>query len=158
MQGQGIDLSGLKDIHLPELPPLWPLPGVFWMTLLLIVSCIFAFREIWRYTHQLTAKKYANREVESLTQRFNGDDYKIASEICLLLRRIALLRFKREDVSALSGREWRKFLEKTSKKPVFQGEAGDIMENIMYIPSDHFHCQNISNLILAAKEWIAENT
>lgn len=158
MQGQGIDLSGLRDIHLPELPPFFPLPMIFWIVLFLLAASVFLGWKIWLYSHRITAKKYANREVESLTKRFEGNDYKIAVEICLLLRRIALTKFKREDVSSLSGKQWRRFLENTVKKPVFSGEAGDVMENIMYIPQDSFHCRSIADLIVAAKEWISENT
>ena len=158
MQGQGIDLSGLRDIHLPAVPSLWPLPAVFWIALFSIVLVVLLCRWGWRYFHRITAKKYANREVESLTKRFYGNNYKIASEICLLLRRIALMKFGRESVSSLSGKAWRKFLEKTSRKKVFSGQAGDIVENIMFIPSDQFHYQDIAALITAAKEWIAENT
>ena len=157
MQGQGIDLSGLKDIHLPAIPSVWPLPTVFWIVLFAFFFGGYAFYRLWKYIHRITAKKYANREVESVTIRFSGNNYKIASEICLLLRRIALMKFKREDVSLLSGKAWRQFLEKTTKKPVFTGQAGDIVENIMFIPSDQFRYQDIASLVDAAKEWIAEN-
>lgn len=158
MQGQGIDLSGLRDIHLPEIPSLWPLPISFWILLVVVLITVFLGRAVWKRIHRITARKYANNEVESLTKRFSGNNYKIASEICLLLRRIALMKFKREDVSSLSGKAWRRFLEDTTKKPVFEGEAGDIVENIMFIPSDRFHFRDITALTVAAKEWIAENT
>ena len=158
MQGQGIDLSGLRDIHLPEIPSVWPLPFAFWVILFSIFFFVFTIQWGWRYFHIITAKKYANHEVESLTKRFNGNNYKIASEICLLLRRIALMKFKREDISLLSGKAWRQFLEKTTKKPVFSGQAGDIVENIMFIPADKFRYKDVAALVAAAKEWIAENT
>ena len=158
MQGQGIDLSGLRDIHLPEIPSLWPLPAVFWITLFLIFSGAFVIFRLWKFAHRITAKKYANNEVKSITVRFSGNSYKIASEICLLLRRIALMKYKREDVSGLSGKAWRRFLEQTVKKPVFDGAAGDVVENIMFIPPDRFRQQDVAPLITAAKEWIAENT
>ena len=155
---QGINLSGLRDIHLPELPSFFPLPMIFWIVLFAVAAGVFLIREIWIYSHKLTAKKYANREINRLAEQFNGNGYETASRVCSLLRRIALAKFKRENIAALSGRQWRRFLENTVKKPVFAGEVGDIVENIMYIPSDRFHYQNVGELILAAKEWIAENT
>lgn len=158
MQGQGIDLSGLRDIHLPEIPSVWPLPMRFWIALFVLFLCIFLCRFLWRYIHRITARKYANREVESLAFRFSGNSYKIAMEICLLLRRIAVMKFGRENVAGLSGNAWRRFLEKTVKKQVFSGEAGEIVENIMFIPEQQFHRRDISVLVSAAKEWIAENT
>ncbi|MBR1945278.1 MAG: DUF4381 domain-containing protein [Alphaproteobacteria bacterium] len=158
MQGQGIDLSGLRDIHLPAIPSVWPLPAIFWIVLLSCFLGAFACYQIWRYIHRITAKKYANREVERIADRFRGNNYKISSEICLLLRRIALMKFKRENISLLSGKDWRQFLEKTTKKTVFAGQAGDIVENIMFIPPNRFRYQDVASLINAAKEWITENT
>ena len=157
MQKQGIDLSGLKDIHLPEIPSVWPLPAIFWIVLFLAISIVLFTRWIWRYSHRITAVRYAKRQVESLTRQFGENGYKVSYEICLLLRRIALMKFKRENVSSLSGKEWRSFLEKTTKKPVFAGEAGDIVENVMFIPADRFRYRNVTPLVEAAKEWIAEN-
>lgn len=158
MQPQGIDLSGLKDIHLPAVPSLWPLPAVFWIVLAALLCCIFLARWIWIKKHQLTAKKYANREVESITKRFSENSYKTATELSLLMRRIALMKYPRQDVSGLTGKTWRQFLEKTTKKPVFKGEAGDIVETVMFIPPDQFKNKNVAALVAAAKEWIAENT
>lgn len=158
MQPQRIDLSGLKDIHLPALPPLWPLPAVFWIVLTALICCIFLARWAWIKKHELTARKYANREVESITNRFRGNSYKTATELSLLMRRIALMKYTRGDVSALTGKTWRQFLEKTTKKPVFKGEAGDIVETVMFIPPDQFKYKDIAPLVAAAKEWIAENT
>ena len=120
--------------------------------------CVFLYRFLWWYIHRITAKKYANNEVESLTSRFSGNNYKTAVEICLLLRRIAVMKFGRENVAGLSGNAWRRFLEKTVKKQVFSGEAGEIVENIMFIPEQQFHRRDVSVLVSAAKEWIAENT
>ena len=80
MQPQGIDLSGLKDIHLPAVPSLWPLPAVFWIVLAALLCCIFLARWIWIKKHEITAKKYANREVESITKRFSGNSYKTATD------------------------------------------------------------------------------
>lgn len=158
MQPQGIDLSGLKDIHLPAVPSLWPLPAVFWIVLTALLCFVFLMRLIWIKKHKLTARKYANREVESITDRFSGNGYKIATELSLLMRRIALMKYPRQDVSGLTGKTWRQFLEKTTKKPVFEGEAGDIVETVMFIPPDQFKNKNVAALVAAAKEWITENT
>ena len=68
------------------------------------------------------------------------------------------MKYPRQDVSGLTGKTWRQFLEKTTKKPVFKGEAGDIVETVMFIPPDQFKNKNVAALVAAAKEWIAENT
>ena len=158
MQPQGIDLSGLKDIHLPDVPSVWPLPVTFWAVLLTLIAMSVLLRVFWVKIHKLTAKKYANQEVESITKRFSGNNYKIATELSLLMRRIALMKYPREEISGLSVKSWRQFLENTVKKPVFKVQAGDIIETVMFIPPERFKNVNMPDLIHAAKEWIADNT
>lgn len=158
MQQQGIDLSGLKDIHLPPMPPAWPPSARFWIILGAAFALVWLVRFLIAKKRIITARKYANREVESITKRFSKNGYKIAFELSLLMRRIALMKFPKEEVSPLSGKEWRRFLEKTSKKPVFKGRAGDIIEDVMYIPPERFGQKDVAPLVAAAKEWIAEHT
>lgn len=155
---QGIDLSGLKEIHLPQMPSIWPLAWGWWILLGIIVLLSVWFVLLLRQRRQLTAKKYAFREIQRLKNEYRDDHYMLASEISLLLRRIALHQFPREEVANLYGRKWRQFLEKTSKKPVFSGRAGDIVEHVLYLPPDRFRNEDIAPLITAAEEWIDEHT
>ena len=157
MQPQ-IDLSGLRDVHLPSLPSLWPLPVDFWIAITGMISFVVLIRLAWIRYHRLTAKKYANEEVERLMKKFPQDDYRLATELSLLMRRIALMKYPREKVCALSGKTWREFLDKTTKKDFFKAEAGDIVEKIMFIPPEQFKNGHISELIEATKQWISENT
>ena len=153
---QGIDLSGLRDIHLPPVPPLFPLPARFWIALTVLAAIVSAVWFVAKFARRLTARKYANREIDGLARRFSGNDYRLATEICLLMKRIAIM--KHPEAVSLSGKKWRAFLEQTVKKPVFKGDAGDIVENVMYVPANRFKGENVAALVAAAKEWIAENT
>ena len=144
MQPQ-IDLSG-------------PLPVDFWIAITGMISFVVLIRLAWIRYHRLTAKKYANEEVERLMKKFPQDDYRLATELSLLMRRIALMKYPREKVCALSGKTWREFLDKTTKKDFFKAEAGDIVEKIMFIPPEQFKNENMSELIEATKQWISENT
>lgn len=92
MQPQTIDLSGLRDVHLPPVPPLWPLPLRFWIVTVVAICAVAAAVFCIRRMRRITAKKYANREVERITKQFNGDGYRSAVELSLLMRRIALMR------------------------------------------------------------------
>lgn len=158
MQPQTIDLSGLRDVHLPPVPPLWPLPPRFWIVTAVAICAVAAAVFCVRRIRRMTAKKYANREVERITKQFDGDGYRSAVELSLLMRRIALMKHPRADVAGLTGRRWRQFLENTVKKPVFKGAAGDVAETVMFIPPDRFKNGDAAVFIAAAKEWIAENT
>ena len=155
---QGIDLSGLRDIHLPPMPSAWPLAWGWWI---LIAGAVFFCVGLWFLMFRkprLTARKYALGEIARLSETYRNDSYALAAEISLLLRRIALLKFPRENVAGLYGRKWRLFLESTSKKPVFKGRAGDIVEHVLYLPAELFINDDVRPLVVAAKEWIAEHT
>ncbi len=153
---QGLDLSGLRDIHLPPVPPLFPLPARFWIASAVLAAVACAVVCGVKFARRLTARKYAEREIDRLEKRFSKNDYRLATEVCLLMKRVAMM--KHPETATATGAEWRAFLEKTVKKPVFKGAAGDIVENVMYIPADRFKDENVAALIVAAKEWIAENT
>lgn len=157
MQSQGIDLSGLRDIHLPPVPSLFPLPLRFWAVFFGLVFTLLFIKGLWSYFHRLTAKKYANHKVDSITKQFSSNNYQIALELSFLMRRLALMKFPKKKVSVLTGKAWRSFLEETSKKPVFKGRAGDILEDVTYIPPESFKDKDITVLIRATKEWIAQN-
>lgn len=154
--GQGIDLSGLRDIHLPPLPSVWPLAWGWYASAAAVLLCAlilwFALRK-----KRLTAKKYALREIDGLCANYAADPYRLASEVSLLLKRIALLRFPRERTAGLYGKQWRDFLNKTSPNPAFSGKAGEIIENVMYVPADRFGEKDVTPLVRAAKEWIREH-
>ncbi len=154
--GQGIDLSGLRDIHLPPLPSVWPLAWGWYALAAAVLLCAF-FLWLALKKKRLTAKKYALREIDGLCAGYAADPYRLASEISLLLKRIALMRFPRERTAGLYGKQWRAFLNETSKKPVFDGKAGEIAETVMYVPAERFGGKDVTPFVLAAKEWIREH-
>ena len=59
-----VDLSGLKDIHIPLEPHWWPLPIGWWIVISAVIFCIFiavCFFLYW-YTRP---KQYALRELKT---------------------------------------------------------------------------------------------
>lgn len=154
--GQGIDLSGLRDIHLPDLPSVWPLAWGWWALAGSAVLCAVVVKMIFIWRRK-SAKRYALSEADRLVKQYADKPHALVSETSLLLKRIALLRFPKEGTAGLYGKQWRGFLERTSKKPLFNGKAGEMIENAMYIPPERFYERDVTPLIDAAKEWIREN-
>lgn len=150
----GIDLSGLKDIHLPALPAMFPPPPIFFISLfcllLFIVGVIFTVRQMYR----LTAKKQALQKIEALKYE---NPYDAALIVTDLLRRLALMRFPKEKIIHLTGRQWKNFLIRTSPRKTFQGKTGMIIENVQYAPKNAFSNIDLSQLLDDCADWIRYN-
>lgn len=104
-----VDLSGLRDIHMPVKPSWWPLAIGWWyiiiafFVLLLIGFIIFLY---W-YTRP---KQYAHRELKA-AYKSKMEVVLLAREISALLKRVALINFPRKKVASLSGEDWILFLK-----------------------------------------------
>lgn len=154
--GQGIDLSGLRDIHLPPLPSVWPLAWGWWaLAGIAVLICVAVW--LLMKKKRMNAKKYALREIDSLCQKYAEDPHRLASELSLLLKRVALIRFPREQVAGAYGKQWREFLQKTSQKPLFNGKSAEILETVMYVPKGAVTVKDAADLAKSAKEWIIEH-
>ena len=155
MERQGLDLSGLRDIHLPELPSMFPPPPVFFVVLFGLIALVSGIVLLVRYLCRRTVKKAALEEIEKLKTK---KPYEAALNVSSLLRRAAVMAFSRKKVAALTGRDWHRFLTETSrKKNAFSGAAGDVLENIQYAPETAFKNIDIRSLLDDSADWIRQN-
>lgn len=101
-------LDALRDIHLPEPIPFWPLaPG--WWGLAICALALTALLIGWvRRTRRLSWQKSARAELESIEAAFarNGNAHELAAALSVLLRRAARMRFGDASVGALRGEAW----------------------------------------------------
>lgn len=133
-------LANLQDIIVPEPPPFWPLaPGAWWVIgilfLLLILICIYWYRR-WR------ANAYRRAGLELLKEAHTVHD------ILVILKRVALAAFPREQVASLYGAEWNSFLSQTCLKTDFSALAAEAASKSDYL-------SNLKNL---ARIWILNHT
>ena len=105
----------LRDIHLPPAPSLWPPAPGWWLLAALMLGLVawgvlvfLKGRRVSRLRRQmmdalggLTAQLGRERSPDTLMQ------------IGLLLRRLALAKFPREQVAGLSGAAWLRFLDES---------------------------------------------
>ena len=98
-------LSNLRDIVLPPEPGLWPLAPGMWLLLSAVLSLL-----VWvLWTQYDRRKRNAYRRAGLLLL----PEVKTIYELSVLLKRVALAAFPREQVASLHGDAWVAFLRES---------------------------------------------
>jgi len=128
-----VDLSGLRDIHLPIKPSWWPPAPGWWLVagaVLLLCLMILACYLYWA----TRPKQYATRELKRI-YRATQNPVILAREISVLLKRIALLNYPRSQVAALTEEKWVDFLvDKTGQ--TFSDAQLTLIASSTYMPDE----------------------
>lgn len=138
-------LAQLRPLHLPDAVGWWPPAPGWWLLagLLLLLGVALLW---WRRRSAL--RRTALAELQRL-QREQPDDARLVVALNLLLRRVALARFPRVQVAALSGDSWLQFLELHASG--FVNGPGRVLASGPYQPDCIF---NRSELLALARQWI----
>jgi hypothetical protein len=103
-----LGLGGLHDIVLPPTPPLWPPGDGFWVALLLLgLALVVGWR--WR-RHWQRRNAYRVAGLGLLAQA------QTVYDVSVVLKRVALAAWPREQVASLHGTEWVRFLNRTCRR------------------------------------------
>lgn len=105
------DLSQLHDIHLPKPVSWWPPAIGWWLLLVLLLALIVLGYWLYRRHQRQQWRRDALAELQRLKQQCSGKE--LVVELSILLRRVAITRFPREEVAALTGDRWLAFLDHT---------------------------------------------
>lgn len=113
------DLSQLRDIHLPAPISWWP-PAVGWWLLLLLLIVLVAVGYWFYLRHQRQQwRRDALAELQRLQQQ-QLSAKELVTALSMLLRRVAITCFPREEAASLTGEKWLAFLDQQMKEPGFQ--------------------------------------
>ena len=151
----------LRDIHLPAEPGWWPLaPGWWIVAALALVLLVWASRiALRRYRlHQQRQRLLAR--LDALARPDGRLTPDAVAEISTLLRRLALMRYPRQRVAALTGVEWLRFLDQTLDQTGgndgFSHGPGQVLATGPYrasLPND----VDFAALNTLVRDWIKQN-
>ena len=150
-----IDLSGLKDIHLPPMPPAFPPDEKVWIWAAGIIALTFFIRFALKHRRRLTAKAYTFAEIDRIAKQGTPGD-KITA-LLGLLRRMALMKFPKERVAALHGTQWSAFLKDTLKSKTLDERAAYLIEQAAYLPPEQLKNTDVAPLAAVVRQWAAEH-
>lgn len=143
-------LGQLKDVHLPQEISIFPLAGI-WYILMGIVVVITALGLWWilvknRYKKQ---KLQAYALLAEIEKKQSGE---MLSEISILIKRVAILKYPKEKVHTLFGEKWLEFLDKTGKTTNFSRGDGRLLLNVY----QNSKIENPDKLFIVIKQWLGK--
>lgn len=115
MKNEMYSLSDLRDIVVPDAPPFWPpAPGV-WVVLVIVSAVLLVLCWQWLATRKRNAYR---RFGLALLEGANT-----IHDVSVVLKRVALAAFPREQVASLYGRDWAAFLNQRCSRCQFSETA-----------------------------------
>jgi len=150
------DLSQLRDIHLPAAVSWWP-PAPGWWAVAAVVllgasGAVFMLRRRKRNRWRRTAL----HELKMLREEVVAQQMQSAlNNLSVLLRRVAISRFPREEVASLHGQPWLDFLDRTfGEGAPFQSAHGKLLSAGPYVREAALHADELDALLSLAEEWV----
>lgn len=149
----------LRDIHLPGAPSFWPPAPGWWLLAALSIALL-----IW--VGMVAVRRYRiHRRRRSVLAALASMEERFASErsperlasISMLLRRLALMCYPREQVAALSGTAWLHFLDKSGGNGRFANGPGRVLASGPYqrsLPPE----LDTAGLAALVREWVQKNS
>ena len=147
-------LLELRDIHPPAAAAPWPpAPGWWLLAGLLLISVVVGLL-LWYRRGAL--RRAARIELGKIHERFvnHGESARLALELSMLLRRVALARFPRREVASLHGGEWLGFLDRHGGDGAFSRGPGRVLGAAPYQPSAGCDAEQLLRL---AARWLEKN-
>lgn len=115
MQSPELSLNDLHDIALPEAPGLWPFAPGLWALIGLVALLLIALAwQLWK-RHQANA--YRRAGIQLLRNATTSYDVNV------VLKRVALAVYPREQVAPLHGADWIMFLNAQLNHTLFTADS-----------------------------------
>ena len=154
------EILQLKDIHLPLTPELWPpAPGWWLLTVAVLVAVAWTTIYLMRLWRRYRLQKEILAELTEL-QRYSDEQVpQFLAEISILLRRVAMMKFPRQQVAALNGSGWLSFLDLHGGDGEYSNGVGSVLAEGPYARHSVAGNQIDKDALLSlARKWIKRNT
>ena len=150
----------LRDIHLPAEPSFWPPAPGWWLLFgLLVAMALWLGRLGWGQYRRVRRRQRILLELDRL-ERAGLHGPTLIAAISALLKRVALSRYPRTEVAALTGEAWLAFLDRTGGEGRFSDGAGRVLAHGAYAPQTREGEQqdNEQALLSFARDWLRRNS
>ena len=151
----GLDLSQLLDLMhglvMPE-PIAWTpaTPGWWIVSAWLLAVALLIALQIVRYRRRTRYRRQALAELKVIRASADAEPEKTAQQVALLLKRTALVAYPREQVAALYGADWARFLCQSASNDLRISQAASALAGAAYQPGTDGRL-----LLEPARRWIS---
>jgi Domain of unknown function (DUF4381) len=118
----------LRDIHLPLPVGIWPLATGWWFLIAALIAVIAIVLLLIQRHRRPTALKQALAEVDRLFGTSEISNVQRNQEISLILKKLAVTTYPREDVAGLSGQEWIKWVRSQLEGGTLSAQLMDFLK------------------------------
>jgi hypothetical protein len=152
-------LQNLNDIVLPSPVAWWPpAPGWYVLSALVLVALLVVGVLQWRRWRDNRYRREALAELSSIRASASTGYLERVPE---LLKRAALSVWPREEVAALTGPDWHRFLDRTAGLDRFCSGAGETLDQLAYSDSGSaakaLDARQSSALLDASELWLKKH-
>jgi len=145
------DLSQLHDIHLPAAVSWWPPAPGWWVVLVLV---LFAAGLVYMLYARRRRNRWRAKALAELARLRDAAPERLLRDLSVLLRRVAISRFPRHDVAALTGEAWLAFLDRSlGDAEAFQSGAGRVLLSGPYASNVEV---DTASLLALCERWIKQ--
>lgn len=137
-------LDNLHDFYQPP-PPSWRPQTIGWYIVFDVTTLLLA----WLAVHLFRRWRESRYRREALSELAHIE----ATQLSALLKRTAISVWPREEVAALSGPAWLKFLDDSAHKPLFENAPENRIEDLA-LSSSTLSTEDESALRHASANWI----
>lgn len=154
MNGNLDALLKLRDNHPPGEAPWWPpAPGWWLVAAIGLVLVGLAVHWLWRRWRKARFRRRVMQEFDQLAAQAEAET--LVAGLSVLLKRVALARFSRDQVASLSGADWLIFLDRSGGNGEFSDGAGAVLADGPYAPS--LQSVDRDRLLQLGKTWVRKN-
>lgn len=148
----------LRDIHMPDGISWWPPAPGWWVLVGLIVITIILVMQLYkkRQARRYSAVNLAKQELLVLREAYlnHNDGKQLVIELSVLLRRLSISIFKREDTAGLTGEAWLGHLNKPMEGSPFSSDVGRLLCEAPYRKT--VEVNEIESLFKLCEDWVSE--
>jgi hypothetical protein len=153
-------LSQLRDIHLPAAISWWPPAIGWWLLLAFFLLAVIGLWFFYRRRRRNAWRRTALDELAKLRRQYQTQLFApqpIVGELSVLMRRVAISRFPREEAARLSGDAWLAFLDRNGKGDAgFQTEPGRLLAVAPYAQEMNISAEQMNSLFALCEGWITQ--